>query len=73
MLTLLTVQLFILLNEIIICLREGEETNATSIKSIGSKDKKEKLKTMPFYKIKEELNSNSLSLDVIVSDFPLCI
>ena len=71
MLTLLTVQLFILLNEIIICLREGEETNATYIKSIGSKNKKEKLKTMLFYKIKEELNS--LSLDVIVSNFPLCI
>lgn len=71
MLTLLTVQLFILLNEIIICLREGEETNTTYIKSIGSKNKKEKLKTMLFYKIKEELNS--LSLDVIVSDFPLCI
>ena len=71
MLTLLTVQLFILLNEIIICLREGEETNTTYIKSIGSKNKKEKLKTMLFYKIKEELNS--LSLGVIVSDFPLCI
>ena len=71
MLTLLTVQLFILLNEIIICLREGEETNTTYIKSIGSKNKKEKLKTMLFYKIKEELNS--LSLDVIVSDFPFCI
>ena len=71
MLTLLTVQLFILLNEIIICLREGEETNTTYITSIGSKNKKEKLKTMLFYKLKEELNS--LSLDVIVSDFPLCI
>ena len=71
MLTLLTVQLFILLNEIIICLREGEETNTTYIKSIGSKNKKRELKTMLFYKIKEELNS--LSLDVIVSDFPLCI
>ena len=71
MLTLLTVQLFILLNEIIICLREGEETNTTYIKSIGSKNKKEKLETMLFYKIKEELNS--LSLDVIVSDFPFCI
>ena len=71
MLTVLTVQLFILLNEIIICLREGEESNTTYIKSIGSKNKKEKLKTMLFYKIKEELNS--LSLDVIVSDFPLCI
>ena len=71
MLTLLTVQLFILLNEIIICLREGEETNTTYIKSIGSKNKKEKLKMMLFYKIKEELNS--LSLDVIVSDFLLCI
>jgi len=55
MLTLLTVQLFIFLNEIIICLREGEETNTTYLKSIGSKNKKEKLKTMLFYKIKEEL------------------
>lgn len=44
MLTLLTVQLFILLNEIIICLREGEETNTTYIKSIGSKNKKREIK-----------------------------